>query len=328
MVKKVVFISSTYEDLADHRQAVWQVLKDFNVVVRGMEEFGARTEAPLQTCLAEVEQSDVYVGIVAFRAGSLETASGKSFTQLEYEHALQLKKEILIYLADEEQAKIRYKDIDIDESLREKLKAFKGLLRERHTVNTFSVPDDLAEKLRRDFVRYFEPIPPETEQPKDEFDTTLNIVQQFLLVPKSVLGREARFRVSFHWKPYPASRSLCRAFNLDYGLTIGINVTVEVPKLDTKTVPFNELYATGPRVNKLLQLIDMKTITDLYARVQFSEEDVPRIHGLFFGDSYYDYEEPSDDPHLLYVSPEGKAILLFSKPAPVLIPGNAVKSIK
>lgn len=316
MVKKVVFISSTYEDLADHRQAVWQVLKDFNVVVRGMEEFGARTEAPLQTCLAEVEQSDVYVCIVAFRAGSLEPTSGKSFTQLEYEHALQLKKELLIYLADEQQAKIRYKDIDIDESLREKLKAFKGLLRERHTVDTFSGPDDLAEKLRRDFTRYLEPVPPETEQPKDEFDTTLNIVQNFLLLPKSVLGREARFRVSFRWKPYPASRSLCRAFNLDYGLTIGINVNVEAPKLNNQTLPFKELYATGSRVNKLLELIDKKETTDLYARVQFCEEDVDRVRGVFFGYTYDGRAEQPDDPYEHYVPSEGRAILLFSKAVP------------
>ena len=91
-MKKTVFISSTFEDLADHRRAVWQLLEDFNASVRGMEQFGARPDAPLQTCLAEVEQSDVYVGIIAFRAGSIDTETGKSFTQLEYEHALQSRK--------------------------------------------------------------------------------------------------------------------------------------------------------------------------------------------------------------------------------------------
>lgn len=108
-----------------------------------MEKFGARPAAPLQTCLAEVEQSDVYVGIVAFRTGSIQGLSGKSFTQLEYEHALQLRKEILIYLADEQLTKVRYTDIDVDLSLREKLGAFKGVLRERHTVDTLTTPDDL-----------------------------------------------------------------------------------------------------------------------------------------------------------------------------------------
>jgi hypothetical protein len=124
-MQKTVFISSTYEDLAAHRQAVWQVLKDFNVAIKGMEEFGARTEGPLQTCLAEVEQSDVYLGIIAFRLGSIDNESDKSFTQLEYEHALQAKKEILIYLADEQQALVHYGDIETDQIRQEKLKSFK-----------------------------------------------------------------------------------------------------------------------------------------------------------------------------------------------------------
>ena len=109
-MKKTVFISSTYQDLAEHRRAVWQALEEFDVSVRGMEQFGARPGAPLETCLAEVEQSDVYVGIIAFRIGSIHPESAKSFTQLEYERASSLNKAILIYLVDEESARVRYSD--------------------------------------------------------------------------------------------------------------------------------------------------------------------------------------------------------------------------
>ena len=93
-----VFISSTYRDLKDHRREVWDSLKQFNVTVRGMEEFGARTAGALETCLAEVEQSDVYVGIIAYRLGSVDPGSKKPFTVLEYEKAIELKKEVLIYI--------------------------------------------------------------------------------------------------------------------------------------------------------------------------------------------------------------------------------------
>ena len=196
-MKKTIFISSTYQDLADHRRAVWQVLGEFPVGIRGMEEFGARPEAPLRTCLAEVERSDIYVGIVAFRTGTLDTQSGKSFTQIEYEHALQNEKEILIYLADEQAVIFPYCDIDIDPVQCEKLRAFKVTLCEQHTVSIFSTPEDLAEKLRRDFARYFKPRQTDVEEPKGEFDRTLTIVRRFLLLPKSVVGREVRLRVSF-----------------------------------------------------------------------------------------------------------------------------------
>jgi hypothetical protein len=165
-----------------------------------MEEFGARTE-----CLAEVEQSDVYVGIVAFRIGSIDSQSGKSYTQIEYERAKELGKEILVYLADEHVARVRYADIDTDLLHREKLKAFKATLLERHTVNTFSTPEDLADKLRRDFRRHFESREGRTEESQDEFDKTLGLVRRFLLVPNSVIGREALLRISFSEQPYPAS---------------------------------------------------------------------------------------------------------------------------
>jgi len=75
MPANTVFISSTYKDLKEHRREVWDALKHFNVGVRGMEEFGARTAGALDTCLAEVEQSDVYVGIIAYRLGSIDTES-------------------------------------------------------------------------------------------------------------------------------------------------------------------------------------------------------------------------------------------------------------
>lgn len=100
-MQHTIFVSSTFVDLQSHRKAVWDTLAEFDVAVRGMEQFGARTETPLQTCLFEVDQADIYVGIIAFRLGSIESQSGKSYTQLEYERALTRSKEILIYLVDE-----------------------------------------------------------------------------------------------------------------------------------------------------------------------------------------------------------------------------------
>jgi hypothetical protein len=150
-----VFVSSTYTDLSDHRKAVWEVLRTFALTVRGMEQFGARSETPLQTCLAEVGQSDVYVGIVAFRFGSVDITTGKSFTQREYEYAVASGKDILIYLADDHNARVRAVDVDFDEASREKLLAFKRQLRERHTVSMFVDVRDLANRLWKDLSRYF-----------------------------------------------------------------------------------------------------------------------------------------------------------------------------
>lgn len=148
-MRRTVFVSSTFQDLQTHRKAVWDTLGKFDAAVRGMEQFGARTGTPLETCLLEVEQSDIYVGIVAFRLGSIEPTSGKSYTQLEYERAAERSKEILIYLVDEENARVPVKFIDNGEA-REKLESFKRTLRDRHTVDTFVDEGDLAKKIERD----------------------------------------------------------------------------------------------------------------------------------------------------------------------------------
>lgn len=151
-MKKTVFISSTYADLVEERRQVWDLLEKFEVNVMGMEKFGARTGSPLDTCLAEVDVADIYIGIISFRLGSVENNSGKSYTQLEYERAYEKNKEILIYLVDEENAKVLARSIDFGER-RDKLETLKKLLRERHTVATYRSSDDLVEQLERDFRR-------------------------------------------------------------------------------------------------------------------------------------------------------------------------------
>lgn len=110
-----------------------------------MEKFGARKSKPLSTCLTEVAKSDIYIGLIGTRYGSVDKVSGKSFTQLEYEHALSLGLEILIYIIDEE-CPVILKYIDIGEKA-EKLIQFKELLRNAHTVDTFKDETTLAKKI-------------------------------------------------------------------------------------------------------------------------------------------------------------------------------------
>jgi len=142
---KSIFISSTYHDLIPYRESLWEILKELNFSIRGMEKFGARKSCPLDTCLMEVAISDVYVGILAYRYGSVDKKTGKSFTQLEYEKALSLNKEILIYLLDDN-GFIHPKHVDFGDKA-SKLKRFKNVLKKNHTVDFFKDPIDLKIKI-------------------------------------------------------------------------------------------------------------------------------------------------------------------------------------
>lgn len=89
MNKKLqVFVSSTYTDLIEERQAAVEAILDAGHIPAGMELFKAGNESQLQTIYKWIDESDVYMLILGGRYGSIESKSGKSYTQLEYEYAI------------------------------------------------------------------------------------------------------------------------------------------------------------------------------------------------------------------------------------------------
>lgn len=272
-----VFVSSTFVDLQPHRKAIWDMLRAFDVTVRGMEQFGARTETPLQTCLAEVDQSDIYVGVIAFRQGSIEPTSGKSYTQLEYERAIHLSKEVFIYLIDEENARVQVKYMDRGEA-QEKLDSFKSILRERHTIDSFRDEADLVAKVKRDMERLVGPKAP-SESQLDELTASRQRLETFLLLPKSVAGTEVRLVVRATGDPYPASRAICEAFSLEFGGTIGLPVALVQPDgVDSGELP--DLYIDAKHAVDLLPLAK-DDLLDGYVKLHFSSKEIVGVQARY-----------------------------------------------
>ncbi|WP_313069920.1 DUF4062 domain-containing protein [Lacrimispora sp.] len=91
MNKKLqVFVSSTYTDLIEERQAAVEAILDAGHIPAGMELFKAG-ESQMKTIKKWIDDSDVYMLIVGGRYGSIDEESGKSYTHLEYEYALSKK---------------------------------------------------------------------------------------------------------------------------------------------------------------------------------------------------------------------------------------------
>ncbi|MCW0484546.1 DUF4062 domain-containing protein [Gaoshiqia sediminis] len=144
-MKKSIFVSSTYRDLIKHRDGVHKVLEDFDVDIIGMENFGARNTTPLATCLSEIEKSSFYIGIIAMNYGSVEQTSQKSFTQLEYEKAVALGKDIRIFMIHDQNGEVKTGDIDFENET--KLRNFKTILKKKHTIAFFENETDLAQQV-------------------------------------------------------------------------------------------------------------------------------------------------------------------------------------
>lgn len=83
-----VFVSSTYSDLIQERQAAVEAILTSGHIPAGMELFTAGNESQMEVINQWIDESDVYLLILGGRYGSIETRTGKSYTQLEYEYAL------------------------------------------------------------------------------------------------------------------------------------------------------------------------------------------------------------------------------------------------
>ncbi len=130
MNKKLqVFVSSTYTDLIEERQAAVQAILDAGHIPAGMELFKAGNESQLKTIYKWIDVSDVYMLILGGRYGTIEENSGKSYTQLEYEYAL--SKDIPVFAVVLSQSSLTAKinsigyDKATEQDFPEKYKSFK-----------------------------------------------------------------------------------------------------------------------------------------------------------------------------------------------------------
>src|SRR4051794_18827931 len=101
-----IYLSSTYEDLKDFRQAVFDALRKAGYTVIAMEDYVAADARPVDKCLKDVAASDIYVGLFAFRYGYIPPVAhgnpdGLSITELEFRCAAKSSKPCLAFVVDE-----------------------------------------------------------------------------------------------------------------------------------------------------------------------------------------------------------------------------------
>ncbi|MGX9715074.1 DUF4062 domain-containing protein [Janthinobacterium lividum] len=103
MSKKLqVFISSTYTDLIEERQAAVAAVLKAGHIPAGMELFSAGDKSQLQTIRSWIDQSDAYMLILGGRYGSIEPESKLSYTELEFNYAVELGKPLFAVVISKE----------------------------------------------------------------------------------------------------------------------------------------------------------------------------------------------------------------------------------
>jgi hypothetical protein len=140
-----VFVSSTYADLADERRGVSETLAKAGYIPAGMELFPATDQKQLEFIKRVIDRCDYYVVIVGGRYGSL--ADNKiSYTEKEYEYALEKKIPILAFLHKDPE-KIESGKTDRNQKQAKKLAAFRERLASGRIVDFWAEPQELCTKV-------------------------------------------------------------------------------------------------------------------------------------------------------------------------------------
>lgn len=140
-----VFISSTFRDLLDERQAALRAVLELDQMPAGMELFPAADESAWQLIKDVIDASDYYVLIIGGRYGSLDE-EGLGYTEKEYEYAFASRKPA-IPLLHENPDNIPRGKTETDKASWGKLQAFRARVEQRHTCVYWNSAEELKARL-------------------------------------------------------------------------------------------------------------------------------------------------------------------------------------
>ena len=115
-----VFISSTYEDLKNERQALMGVALENNFIPVGMEQFHAAPTSQWNVITKMIDECDFYLLVVGGRYGSIDEETGISYTEKEYNYAKAKGLPVLVLI--KESSAITASEQDTGEDKFEKMK--------------------------------------------------------------------------------------------------------------------------------------------------------------------------------------------------------------
>jgi hypothetical protein len=141
-----VVVSSTYGDLVEYRQAVQEVIRKLNHGFVGMGGFVPAASPPGEYIRQRVEESEVYLGVLGMRYGSIDSNSGFSMTELEYRQAVASNKPRLMFVMDQ-RASITLDKLEMNADGFAKLMAFRDHVLRDHVCGMFRDVDDLREQV-------------------------------------------------------------------------------------------------------------------------------------------------------------------------------------
>lgn len=189
-----IFLSSTHVDLLPYREQIRDVLGR-------MDQFPVTTAhsetpdgEPTSVALEQLASSEAYIGIVAWRYGSLPPGETRSVTHLEYLEAKRLGLPCFLFLADDQTGhddgpNALFPTATRDPIHRQQLLAFREAIKQEQGVVTFTTPDDLATKVAAVLNGYL------LKKQEEEWRNRPRPPHILPLAPASFVGRERELQI-------------------------------------------------------------------------------------------------------------------------------------
>lgn len=156
--KTTIYLSSTFDDLVEHRKTVRDALDKAGYHVLAMESYVAEDAIPVDKCKADVEVADIFVGLIAFRYGFVpppqhDNPDGLSITELEYRHATAKQKPRLMFILHEDAPlQLKYVDACREDAAgplaSQNIRRFRRHLWDERLASDFKEPAELANKVQ------------------------------------------------------------------------------------------------------------------------------------------------------------------------------------
>lgn len=118
-----------------------------------MELFSADNEEQWDTIQKVILNSDYYILIIGNRYGSIEAASGMSYTEKEYHFALENKIPVLAFLTDDDYSVSQEKSPRENETSYQKLLEFRNNVKDTRMIQFWTDKNDLTLKIMASIVK-------------------------------------------------------------------------------------------------------------------------------------------------------------------------------
>lgn len=158
-VRPQVFVSSTYLDLVEERQAVTRILLELSCFPAGMELFPAGDEDKMDLIKGVIDDSDYYILILGGKYGSVDAETDVSYTEMEYDYAIETQTPVMAFLK-RDLGSVAAQKVELDPTKAKKLEEFRKKAESKRNVRYFDGKDDLASQIATSLVALQKKRPP------------------------------------------------------------------------------------------------------------------------------------------------------------------------